>query len=343
MTNTIASKESKRVSTQTWASRLAKYRQQDDLRSVYEIGITVTSFILLWAAMWLLTHVSYWLALLVSLPAAGFLVRLFLIQHDCGHGSLFTRRAVNDWIGRVLGVVTLTPYDYWRNSHALHHATSGNLDRRGIGDIDLMTVSEYAGKSRLGRLRYRLYRHPLVMFGLGPTYLFVLKHRFPDGILRGARADWVSTLATNLGIIIVIALMIAAVGWWAFLKVQIPITIFAASAGVWLFYVQHQFETTFWSHTDEWSPDSAALEGSSYYELPTPLRWLTANIGLHHLHHLSSRIPFYRLPKVLNDFPELGNVRRLSLGESARCVKLALWDEQSKRLVSFKQAAVADR
>ena len=288
-----------------------------------------------------LAQVSYWLALLVAIPAAGFLVRLFLIQHDCGHGTLFTRKAVNDWIGRVLGVLTLTPYDYWRNSHAQHHASSGNLDRRGIGDIDLLTVREYAALSRWRRLRYRLYRHPMVMFGLGPTYLFVLQHRLPIGAARGDRAAHIGTFATNLGIAALVAIMVASLGWWQFLQIHVPITIVAASLGVWLFYVQHQFEHTFWATPPEWSPNAAALHGSSYYDLPGPLRWLTANIGLHHLHHLSSRIPFYRLPAVLREWPELGNVQRLTIRESLGCVRLTLWDETNQRLVSFREAAAA--
>ena len=291
--------------------------------------------------MWGLAQYSYWLALLVAIPAAGFMVRLFLIQHDCGHGTLFTRRAVNDWIGRVLGVLTLTPYDYWRNSHAQHHASSGNLDRRGIGDIDLLTVREYASLSRWRRLRYRLYRHPMVMFGLGPTYLFVLQHRLPIGASRSDKASYISTFATNLGIAGLVAIMVASLGWWQFLQIHAPITIVAASLGVWLFYVQHQFEDTFWARPPDWSANTAALQGSSYYDLPGPLRWMTANIGFHHLHHLSSRIPFYRLPAVLQEWPELGNVQRLTIRQSLGCVRLTLWDETTQRLVSFREAAMA--
>jgi acyl-lipid omega-6 desaturase (Delta-12 desaturase) len=326
------------MNSQSWSLRLAKYRRQDNLRGLREIAITTSCFVALWAAAWLLAPLSYWLALLVTVPAAGFLVRIFMIQHDCGHGTLFTKRAVNDWVGRFLGVLTLTPYDYWRNSHAHHHASSGNLDRRGIGDVKLLTVREYTALGPWGRFGYRLYRHPLVMFGLGPTYLFVFQHRFPIGVLRGDKAAWISTLATNLGIVAAMGLMAATLGWGPFLKVHAPITIMAASMGVWLFYVQHQFEETFWASPPDWSPHLAALQGSSYYDLPAPLRWLTANIGFHHLHHLSSKIPFYRLPTVLKEWPELEHVHRLTVRESAECVKLTLWDEQSRRLVSFRQA-----
>ncbi len=326
------------MNSPSWPLRLAKYRQQDNLRGLREIIVTMSCFAALWTATWLFTLLSYWLALLVAVPAAGFLVRLFMIQHDCGHGTLFTKRRINDWVGRFLGVLTLTPYDYWRKSHAHHHASSGNLDRRGIGDIKLLTVREYAALGSWRRLGYRLYRHPLVMFGLGPTYLFVFQHRLPIGALRGDRAAWVGTLATNLAIAALLVLMAAVLGWRPFLSIHIPITIMAASMGVWLFYVQHQFEDTFWARPPDWSSHSAALQGSSYYDLPAPLRWLTANIGFHHLHHLSSRIPFYRLPAVLKELPELGQAHRLTVRESVNCVKLALWDEQSGRLVSFRQA-----
>lgn len=326
------------MTSPSWPLRLAKYRQQDNVHGLREIIVTLSCFVALWTATWLFTLLSYWLALLVAVPTAGFLVRLFMIQHDCGHGTLFTRRGVNDWVGRCLGILTLTPYDYWRNSHAHHHASSGNLDRRGIGDIKLLTVREYAALGSWGRFGYRLYRHPIVMFGLGPTYLFVFQHRLPIGALRGDRAAWISTLATNLAIGVLLVLMAMVVGWGPLLSIHVPITVMAASTGVWLFYVQHQFEETFWDSPPNWSADAAALQGSSYYDLPAPLRWLTANIGLHHLHHLSSKIPFYRLQTVLKDWPELGCVPRLTVRESVNCVKLALWDERSRRLVTFGQA-----
>jgi len=226
---------------------LARYREPNHGRSIVEILITVAPFVLLWSLMWASLHVSYWLCLLLAVPAGGFLVRLFMIQHDCGHGSFFRNRLVNDWVGRVIGVFTLTPYDFWRHSHGIHHATSGNLDQRGIGDIDTLTVREYLALSRWRRLRYRLYRHPLVMFGIGPTYLFILRHRLPVGLMRGGWAPWISTMATNGGI----ALVVGGLMWWIgvgpFLLVHLPITVFGGAIGVWLFYVQHQFEHTVWS------------------------------------------------------------------------------------------------
>jgi omega-6 fatty acid desaturase (delta-12 desaturase) len=315
---------------------LARYRDPSFRRSATEIAITAIPLAGLWASMWALMHVSYGLSLVLAIPAAGFLVRLFMIQHDCGHGSFFRNRAINDWVGRVIGVVTLTPYDYWKRTHAAHHASSGNLDRRGIGDVNTITVREYLAMNWRGRLGYRLYRHPAVMFGLGPTYLFILQHRAPLGLMRGAGWNpWVSTMATNAGIALAAAGLMWLIGVGPFLLIHLPIAILAASIGVWLFYVQHQFEETTWAHEPIWSHPDAALHGSSHYDLPLVLRWLTANIGVHHVHHLNSRIPYYRLGEVLRNHPELAGVGRLTLWQSLRCIRFALWDESARRLISF--------
>jgi len=317
----------------SWNRRLAEYRHPDNWRSLMELSVTIVPFILLWTVMSIVSQRSYWACLIIAIPTAGFLVRLFMIQHDCGHGSMFSYRAANDWVGRCLAVLTLTPYDHWRRSHAHHHASSGNLSRRGIGDITTLTVKEFLALDRWGRLKYRLYRHPVVMFGLGPTYLFVFRNRFPDG--KANAGDWLSTMGTNIGIAVLVSLMVVGVGWTRFLAIHGPITLIAASIGVWLFYVQHQFEDTLWVDTPHWSQEAAALRGSSYYILPQPLAWFTANIGLHHVHHLSSRIPFYRLPYVLKQWRELEQVTCLTLPESLRCINLALWDEESRKLVPF--------
>jgi omega-6 fatty acid desaturase (delta-12 desaturase) len=301
---------------------LAPYREPSTARSVLELAITAVPFVLLWGLIWVAVDAGYWIGLLLAVPAAGFLVRLFLIQHDCGHGSFFRHRLTNDWVGRAIGVVTLTPYDYWRRAHALHHANSGNLERRGIGDIDTLTVDEFRARTPLRQLLYRLYRHPIVMFGLGPAYLFILRHRLPMGLMRSGLAPWVSAMATNMAIAILVAGIIWLVGLGPFLLVQMPITLIAASIGVWLFYVQHQFEDTFWEHDRDWSFHEAALNGSSHYDLPGILRWFTANIGVHHVHHLSSRIPYYRLPEALRNHPELQNIGRLTLLQSLKTVRL---------------------
>jgi len=319
--------------------KLRAYHEPSTARSVYEIGLTVALFAGTWAAMAVaLNQGLVWLYLLLIAPAAGFLVRLFMIQHDCGHGSFFPRRSANDWVGRVIGVLTLTDYDYWRRSHAVHHATSGNLDHRGVGDIDTLTVAEYRARSPWGRLRYRLYRNPLVMFGFGPSYVFILQGRLPVGFMRKGRTLWLSTMATNAVIALIAGLMIWAVGASSFFLIQLPVVALAASAGVWLFFVQHQFEETHWREGEEWNASEAALHGSSHYDLPAPFQWLTANIGIHHVHHVSSRIPYYRLPEVLRDFPELRAVGRLTFTQSLKCVPLALWDETARKLISFREA-----
>ncbi len=322
-----------------WFQVLRRYREPDHARSIVELTVTVLPLASLWFASWFAFSLGYWWAsLLIAVPAAGFLVRLFMIQHDCGHGAFFSFRWANDWTGRVIGVLTLTPYGLWRRTHAIHHATSGNLSRRGIGDVTTLTVREYCARSRWGKLAYRLYRHPLVMFGFGPAYLFFLQHRFPVGLMRSGWESWISTMATNLAIAVIAGTLIWLIGIQAFLLVHVPVALLAATIGVWLFYVQHQFEHTAWDDDAEWNVHEAALHGSSHYHLPLLLRWFTANIGVHHVHHLCSRIPYYRLPEVLRDNPELAEVGRLTLLDSFNCVRLVLWDERQRRLVSFRDA-----
>ncbi len=321
-----------------WTQVLLRYREPSRLRSIIELCISFGPLAALWALMWLFYSLGlWWLTLLLAVPAAGFLVRLFMIQHDCGHGAFFRHRLANDWTGRALGVLTLTPYDFWRRTHAIHHATSGNLQRRGIGDVDTLTVREYLTLPRWRRLAYRLYRHPAVMFGVGPTYLFILRHRLPFGLMRSGWQPWLSTMGTNLAIAITVAALIWLIGVGPFLLVHGPVMLLAAAMGVWLFYVQHQFENTVWADDDQWNLHAAALHGSSYYVLPGILRWFTANIGIHHVHHLCSRIPYYRLPGVLREHPELGTVGRLTLWDSIKCVRLVLWDERAKKLISFRE------
>jgi acyl-lipid omega-6 desaturase (Delta-12 desaturase) len=320
------------------ARALAPYREPTLDRSIAEIAVTALPLVALWAAMWGALHISYGLSLALAPLAAAFLVRLFMIQHDCGHGAFFRNRHTNDWVGRVLGVLTLTPYDYWKRTHAAHHATSGNLDRRGMGDIDTLTVREYLEGTWRQRLAYRLYRHPSVMFGIGPAYLFLIQQRAPLGLMRGAGwTPWVSTMATNAAIAAAAAALMILMGVGPFLAIHLPIVVLAASIGVWLFFVQHQFERTTWSRESEWSHPEAALLGSSHYDLPIVLRWFSANIGVHHVHHLSSRIPFYRLREVLKNHPELADVGRLTVWQSFRCVNYALWDEDAGRLISFRE------
>ena len=322
-----------------WAQALVSYRRASAARGVFELAVTSLPFAALWAAMLIAArHGQVWLSLAMAPLAALLLVRLFMIQHDCGHGSFLPSKAANEWVGRAIGVLTMTPYDHWRRCHAIHHATSGNLDRRGVGDIKTQTVCEYFARNWRGRVGYRLYRHPFVMFGIGPAYLFLIENRLPFGFMRKGAMPWLSTMATNAGILLAGGLLIWNVGLAPFLIVALPNIVIAATAGVWLFFVQHHFEGTTWRAAADWSQPEAALHGSSHYRLPPGLRWFSANIGVHQVRHLSSGIPFYRLPEVLRSHPELSEVGRLTLWRSLACVRLALWDEEKRRLLSFREA-----
>jgi omega-6 fatty acid desaturase (delta-12 desaturase) len=320
-----------------WIKVLSTYREPSTLRSFYELGITLGPFVILWALAWWSLSVSAWLTLAISLCNAAFILRLFAIQHDCGHASFFKNRTLSDWVGRTLGVLTLTPYDVWRRAHAIHHSSAGNLSRRGIGDVDTLTLAEYRSLSGYRRFRYRMYRHPIVLFGLGPGYLFFLQNRLPLGLMAKARY-WVSAMSTNAAIVAALSVVWYFGGLMPILLIFVPSTLLAATAGVWLFYVQHQFEHTHWEAEAEWDIHDAALQGSSHYVLPATLQWLSANIGIHHIHHLYSRIPFYRLPEVLRDHSTLAQINRMTVRESLVNARLHLWDEDTKRLLSFAEA-----
>jgi omega-6 fatty acid desaturase (delta-12 desaturase) len=319
-----------------WSRKLAQYRRPRLGRSITELAITAGSLLLIWAAGWAAFKGGWWwLALPLCVPAALFLVRLFMIQHDCGHGSFFQAKAANDWVGRTIGVFTLTPYDYWRSTHAMHHASSGNLDRRGLGVIEMLTVDEYLALPPLRRLGYRLYRNPAVMFGLGPAFVFFIQQRLPIGLMRGGWRPWLSTMGTTAAVAAGVGALVWLFGAAPVLIVNATTMLIAATIGVWLFFVQHQYEGVAWARNGEWKAQDYALAGSSHYDLPPVLRWFTANIGIHHVHHLSSRIPFYRLPEVLRDEPELDGMARLGVRESLGCARLALWDEAGQKLVGF--------
>ena len=321
-----------------WKRKLAPYRQALPRRALAELALTAAPFAALWLAMWLTLGVGYWLTLLLAVPTAGFLVRLFVIQHDCGHGSFFRARRANDRLGRIIGVLTLTPYAHWRHQHALHHGTSGNLDRRGEGDVETLTVREFRELPGWRRLLYRIFRHPLTILGLGSLVVFVLRQRLPENPRTASASAWRDVMASNLTIATVLIALTWLVGARNLLLVQLPITWLASAIGIWLFYVQHQFEHTYWEYEARWQLHAGGLHGSSHFDLPPVLRWFTANIGVHHIHHLSATIPSYRLSEVLRDHPELRGTNRLTLGRSLRCFRLALWDENTKRLVSFREA-----
>jgi omega-6 fatty acid desaturase (delta-12 desaturase) len=329
------------ISAKDWVQTLAKYRSPNHARSVFELAISLVPFVLLWGVAWWLLSVSYWLAFGVAVLNGGFLLRLFCIQHDCGHSSFFNNRHASDWLGRALGVLTLTPYDVWRRTHSIHHASHGNLDKRGMGDVMTLTVQEFRNLSFLGRLNYRVYRHPVVLFGLGPSYIFILQNRLPIGLMRAGWKYWTSAMGTNAAIGLILSLMIYFGGLMPLLLIYLPTSLIAASFGVWLFYVQHQFEETQWDGDEDWQMHDSALHGSSHYVMPAVLQWMSANIGVHHVHHLYSRIPFYRLTEVLRDHPVLAQAQRMTMMESFACVKLQLWDERDRKLLSYRQARAA--
>ena len=308
-------------------------------RSLWELAITLIPFIAVFGIALVAIQAGYYLALLLTPLAGLLLLRLFIIQHDCGHSSFFASRCGNDWVGRALGVLTLTPYDCWRRSHALHHAATGNLDARGFGDVDTLTVREFQEQSKYGRFFYRLYRHPIVLLGFGPAYLFLLRHRLPIGLMKEGARYWVSAMATNAVSLLILAALVFQFGFATTAMVLFPVLLTAASVGVWLFYIQHQFEHAHWDKKADWSFHDAALLGSTHLDLPQPLRWFTANIGVHHVHHLASRIPFYRLREVLIAHPELRDMNRFTALQTFKALRLALWDESQRRLVTFREAA----
>jgi omega-6 fatty acid desaturase (delta-12 desaturase) len=317
----------------------AGHARPDNRRAAMQLVNTVLPFVGIMAGLLYALDHGVWAALLLAGPGAALLVRLFMIQHDCGHGSFFASRRANDWLGRSIGVLTLTPYASWRKDHAVHHATAGNLSRRGTGDVTTLTVREYLSSPPWRRFAYRLYRHPAVMFGIGPAFQFLVRHRVPTGSPRREGRAWASILGTNAAIVALGGLLARAVGLDALLLGYLPMFLIAASAGVWLFYVQHQFEGTYWADGRRWSFHAAALEGSSYYDLPAPLRWVTANIGFHHLHHLCSMIPNYRLRECFEQHAEFRSAgKRLTLRSSLKAARLSLWDEDHGALVTFRQA-----
>ncbi len=286
--------------------------------------------------MYLTLDHSAVLTIALAIPAAGFLVRVFAVFHDCAHGSLLPSRRANNLLGAALGLLVLSPFVRWRHDHAVHHATSGDLDRRGVGDVMTLTVSEYRARSPRGRLAYRLIRNPLVMLGLGPVFAMIVGPRI---VARGARPRMRnSVLATDAALAVLLAAVCWLIGWRDFHIVWAPAAMLAGSVGIWLFYVQHQFEDAYWQSGDEWSYADAALRGSSHLKLPAVLRFFTGNIGLHHVHHLNARIPNYNLHRAHNASPMFAAVPTLSLADGLRAVRLKLWDERSGRLVTFAQA-----
>ena len=327
-----------------WNAVLAPYRHSVAWKSIFQLVTTVLLLATFWLAMYWSLSVSYWFTLVLAVPAAAMTMRLFMLQHDCGHGSFFRSGRANDLVGGVLGVVTLVPYAYWRRTHAIHHATSGNLDVRGLGDIDTLTAREYLSRSPWKRFLYRLYRHPLVLLVVGPVWQFGLKHRLPMDVPRTWTSELIGVQVTNLGLAGLVALMWYLVGLKAFLLIQIPISLIAGSLGVYLFYVQHQYEDTYWRYREAWNYYTAGLEGASHLKMPKLLQWATASIGLHHIHHVASKIPNYNLQRAYDAIPALRRVTILTLPASVKTLRLTIWDEDAKVLVRFRDLrAIKDR
>jgi omega-6 fatty acid desaturase (delta-12 desaturase) len=321
---------------QTLSRQFKKYGA-DWKRSLYQLITTAAAFVALLAFMSVVPSSSYFLTILFAIPAAGLLVRLFIIQHDCGHGSFFKSRAANDWLGRVIGVLTLTPYGHWKQGHAVHHASSGDLDRRGRGDVDMLTVAEYEALSPLRKLGYRLYRNPFVMVLLGAPINFILLQRLPRGRSFRERDARRSILSLNVALVAAFGLPMAIFGVGPVVAIYLPVIIIASWIGNWLFYVQHQFEDTYWERDGDWNFHTAALRGSSYFDLPPILQWFSGNIGLHHVHHLCSRVPNYHLQACVDSAPDLHRIaKRITLRQSLGCWRLALWDEERRLMVSFQ-------
>jgi omega-6 fatty acid desaturase (delta-12 desaturase) len=319
----------------SWKQVIAKYQQPELVRSIWQIINTLVPYFALWVLMVLSLQVSYWLTLLLAIPAAGFMIRTFILFHDCGHGSFFKSKRANATLGIITGILTFTPYYSWRHAHAVHHATVADLDRRGVGDVLTLTVKEYQALPGRKKLGYRLVRQPLVMFTVGSLAVFLIGHRFSK---RGdARRERWSVYWTNLALAGIITLLSFTIGLKAFILVQLPILVLGTSAGVWLFYVQHQFEGTYWARHNNWDYLTAALKGSSFYKLPRVLQWFTGNIGYHHIHHVSPRIPNYLLEKCHNAHPLFQQVKPLTLTSSLRSLRLRFWDEEAQKLVGFAE------
>jgi len=322
---------------QGWKKEIAPFETPDIRRSIWQILNTIVPFLALWCLAYLSMSVSVWLALALAIPAAGFLVRTFIIFHDCCHFSFFKSHRANIVVGTITGLLTFFPYYQWKHEHAVHHATSSNLCKRGTGDIWTLTVDEYVASPKWRRVAYRIYRNPIVLFGFGPIFLFLVEYRMNNkGVGRKER---INTHLTNVALLIIMGVLCWTLGWQKVLIIQGAILYISGMAGIWLFYVQHQFEDTYFEHNEDWDFVRAAMEGSSFYKLPKLLQWMTGNIGFHHIHHLSARVPNYKLQKLYEANAALQKVPSVGLLASFKSLRFRLWDEAAKRFIGFKGVA----
>lgn len=328
-------KDRKIISRPEWIEIVSRYNKPDNRKSWWQVINSAGSYIVMWILMiWSLKY-SYWITLVLAVPAAGFLVRTFIIFHDCGHGSFFRSKRLNAIVGVITGLLVFTPYHRWHRDHHIHHQTVGNLDKRGIGDVATLTVDEYRNRSWLQRFLYRLYRNPFFLFGLAPLLLFVVLYRFPKKYMSVREHVYVQL--TNLALVLIVFSMIMAIGWKAYLMIQIPVLYIATVHGVWLFYVQHQFRHVKWSDSSGWDYRTMALEGSSFFRLPAALNWFTGNIGYHHIHHLSPLIPNYNLKKCNDENELFREIKPITFRTAFESLILRLWDEKKGMLVSFRE------
>ncbi len=318
-----------------WIEIIKKYNKPNISKSILQLFTSVVPYIILWVLMVISIKYSYWITLGLSVIASGFLVRTFIVFHDCVHGSFFKKRKHNTIAGFILGLFAFTPFHRWQNDHIIHHSTVGNLDKRGIGDVKTLTVQEYLNRSKWGRFRYRVYRHPIFLFGIAPLLQFALQYRLP--LKRHSKSVKIQTHITNVILVAIVTGLIFLLGWKTYLLIQLPVLYIATSNGIWLFYVQHQFENVIWAEEKNWDYKTMALEGSSYFKLPILLQWFTGNIGFHHIHHLSPIIPNYNLPKCHKENKLFQQVKPITFFSALKTLKLRLWDEQRQRLIDFKQ------
>lgn len=331
--NTKDGRAARRATVAKWRKVVAEYQKPNIWRAGWQVLNSIGGYMVLWYLMYLSLSVSWWLTMPMAILAGGLLIRIFIIFHDCGHGSFLKTVRANNILGSITGLFTFTPYYHWRWEHAVHHANSGHLEKRGMGDIWTLTVEEYLESSRWRRFSYRLARNPFILFVVAPLYLFIIRERICS---QGAKfRERVSVWSLNVALVVLSASLIAIMGFWPWAIIQLTVLAVAGSCGVWLFYVQHQFEDTYWERMEDWDFTAAALKGSSFYKLPKVLQWFSGNIGFHHIHHLSSTVPNYNLERCHRSDPMFSSIRPLTFWSSLRTASFRLWDEQSKKLVSF--------
>jgi acyl-lipid omega-6 desaturase (Delta-12 desaturase) len=323
----------------SWETVILKYNHPDSRKSVWQICNSLIPYILMWYLMYRSLEYSYWLTLLLSIVACGFLVRLFIIFHDCGHGSFFRSKKANETIGKIMGILAFTPYNKWHHQHKIHHSTSGNLDKRGIGDVWTLTVDEYLKSSKWKRFLYKSFRNPFIMFTFGPIFVVFVQNRITHDDMTGKEKQ--NVYFTNIMLLLMAALISSFIGIKAYLLIQLPIILIAHCIGLWLFYIQHQFDEASWERDSRWNYKTAAIQGSSFLKLPAILEWFTGNIGFHHVHHLSSKIPNYNLAQCHYENDLFKDVKPIVLFSTFKALTLGLWDEATHRMISFRKIGIS--